>query len=62
MSNDKKLMLTKALMDVITEHFHCHETVVSIALEPIAPTVWHEHVYIPEIIRRQHLLSKSPNY
>ena len=58
----QKTTLVKAITEAITNTFQCDETVVSIALEPIEKENWHDEVYLPEIINRQKLLCKIPNY
>jgi len=56
----------KALVSEVTEAvrsaFGVDESVISIALKPVAPEAWNEQVYIPEIANRRDLLSKVPDY
>lgn len=58
----KQKELAKELTEVITRIFGCDEKVVSIAVEPIEKTIWHEEVYVPEIINKKNLLCKNPEY
>jgi len=50
--------LTKA----VETAFRVDESVISIALEPVAPEAWNEQVYVPEIFNRRELLRKAPRY
>lgn len=54
--------LLAALTSAVRNAFGCKEDVVSIAIEPVEQEAWHEQVYEPEIVRRQELLRKTPNY
>ncbi|MFF7974408.1 amino acid adenylation domain-containing protein [Streptomyces sp. NPDC007905] len=54
--------LLAALTSAVSNAFGCKEDVVSIAIEPVEQEAWHEQVYEPEIVRRQDLLRKTPNY
>jgi acyl-CoA synthetase (AMP-forming)/AMP-acid ligase II/thioesterase domain-containing protein/phenylpyruvate tautomerase PptA (4-oxalocrotonate tautomerase family)/acyl carrier protein len=54
--------LVAAVTAAVRNAFGCTEDVVSIALEPVAQDVWNEIVYVPEIVDRQALLRKTPNY
>ncbi|MFE3826830.1 amino acid adenylation domain-containing protein [Streptomyces sp. NPDC059092] len=61
-TEEKELELVAAVTTAVRNAFGCNEDVVSIALEPVAQDVWNERVYIPEIVARQELLRKTPNY
>ncbi|MFE3600456.1 amino acid adenylation domain-containing protein [Streptomyces sp. NPDC059142] len=61
-TEEKELELVAAVTTAVRNAFGCTEEVVSIALEPVAQDVWNERVYIPEIVARQELLRKTPNY
>ncbi|MFJ5175683.1 amino acid adenylation domain-containing protein [Streptomyces griseoviridis] len=61
-TEEKELELVAAVTTAVRNAFGCAEDVVSIALEPVAQDVWNERVYIPEIVARQELLRKTPNY
>ncbi|MHB9863799.1 amino acid adenylation domain-containing protein [Streptomyces sp. YIM S03343] len=54
--------LLAAVTEAVRNAFGCKEDVVSIAIEPVEQDAWHERVYEPEIVRRQDLLRKTPNY
>ena len=54
--------LVSEVTEAIRSAFGVDESVISIALEPVAPEVWNEQVYIPEIANRRGLLSKAPDY
>ncbi|MFD8391010.1 amino acid adenylation domain-containing protein [Streptomyces sp. NPDC059680] len=54
--------LLAALTSAVSNAFGCKEDVVSIAIEPVKQEAWNEQVYEPEIVRRQDLLRKTPNY
>ena len=58
----RRRALVAAVTEAIRDAFGCDEGVISIAVEPVEPDVWHERVYIPEIVNRKDLLCKSPNY
>ncbi len=62
LSAQQEPALVASLTSAVTEAFGCSEDVVSIALEPIPTEVWHEQVYIPQIVDRRNLLHKTPNY
>jgi phenylpyruvate tautomerase PptA (4-oxalocrotonate tautomerase family) len=59
---EKESALVSAITEAVQEAFDCPEGVVSIAVEPVAPEVWTEQVYTPEIVDRGHLLRKPPDY
>jgi 4-oxalocrotonate tautomerase len=61
LSADQASTLSKALTAAVTDAFGCPDTVVSIALRPVAAEVWDEQVYRPEIAGRESLL-KQPEY
>jgi 4-oxalocrotonate tautomerase len=54
--------LVAALTAAVTQAFEVGGGAVSIALEPVARQDWDELVYQPEIVQRQELLLKKPNY
>lgn len=54
--------LVSKVTEAVRSAFGVDESVISIALEPVAPEVWNEQVYIPEIASRRDLLSKAPDY
>ena len=54
--------LVSEVTEAVKSAFGVDESVISIALEPVAPEVWNEQVYIPEIANRRNLLSKAPGY
>ena len=62
LTEEQHVALAKSITEAITEVIGCDEGVVSIAVEPIAPEVWNEQVYIPEIVERKDTLIKTPNY
>ncbi|MBS0350167.1 MAG: tautomerase family protein [Proteobacteria bacterium] len=61
-SKEQQTKLVKAITQTITDIFQCSERVVSIALEPIEKENWTLKVYNPEIVNRENLLCKKPNY
>lgn len=61
LSAEQAQTLSKALTTAVTDAFGCPESVVSIALEPVAADLWDETVYQPEIAGRSSLL-KQPDY
>jgi thioesterase domain-containing protein/phenylpyruvate tautomerase PptA (4-oxalocrotonate tautomerase family)/acyl carrier protein len=61
-TEEQELELVAAVTAAVRNAFGCKEDVVSIALEPVAQDVWNERVYVPEIVDRQDLLRKTPNY
>jgi amino acid adenylation domain-containing protein len=54
--------LVEAITSAVRTAFSVDEGAVSIALEPVAPDVWNERVYIPEIVEGTGQLVKVPNY
>ncbi|QNP70057.1 amino acid adenylation domain-containing protein [Streptomyces roseirectus] len=61
-TEEKERELVAAVTTAVSNAFGCEEGVVSIALEPVAQDLWNERVYLPEIVGRPELLSKTPNY
>lgn len=61
-TEQQELELVTAVTAAVRNAFGCKEDVVSIALEPVTQDVWNERVYVPEIVDRQDLLRKTPNY
>jgi phenylpyruvate tautomerase PptA (4-oxalocrotonate tautomerase family) len=62
LTDDQQVRLVSALTAAVQNAFDCDEGVISIALEPVEQEVWHERVYLPEIVNRKQLLHKVPNY
>ncbi|MFC4857005.1 tautomerase family protein [Actinophytocola glycyrrhizae] len=62
LTDEQRAGLVAAVTDAVRSAFGCDEDVISIALEPVESAAWHERVYVPEIVNRQELLHKSPNY
>lgn len=62
LSEEQQSELVTAMSQVVRSAFSCDEGVISIALEPVEKEVWNDRVYIPEIVNRNELLHKSPNY
>jgi 4-oxalocrotonate tautomerase len=54
--------LVSEVTEAVERAFGVSESVISIALESVAPEAWHEQVYVPEIINRRELLRKVPQY
>jgi 4-oxalocrotonate tautomerase len=54
--------LVSEVTEAVKRAFGVQESVISIALESVAPEVWREHVYVPEIVNRRELLRKVPRY
>ncbi|MCX4428434.1 amino acid adenylation domain-containing protein [Streptomyces mirabilis] len=61
-TEEQERELVTAVTAAVRNAFGCKEDVVSIALEPVTQDVWNERVYVPEIVDRQSLLRKTPNY
>nr|WP_319354891.1 amino acid adenylation domain-containing protein [Streptomyces turgidiscabies]BAP59907.1 putative non-ribosomal peptide synthetase [Streptomyces turgidiscabies] len=61
-TDEQERELVTAVTAAVRNAFGCKEDVVSIALEPVTQDVWNERVYVPEIVDRQDLLRKTPNY
>ncbi|WP_414636285.1 hypothetical protein [Actinophytocola sp.] len=62
LSDEQRSELSAAITTAVANAFGCDAGLISIALEPVAGEVWNERVYIPEIVNRNHLLCKTPNY
>jgi phenylpyruvate tautomerase PptA (4-oxalocrotonate tautomerase family) len=62
LTDAQRSALIAALTTAIQDAFGCEERVISIALEPVDADVWHETVYVPEIVHRNDLLHKTPDY
>ena len=54
--------LVSEITEAVKSAFGVDEGVISITLESVAPEVWQEQVYVPEIINRRELLRKVPKY
>jgi 4-oxalocrotonate tautomerase len=62
LSAEREAVLVGELTEAVKKAFGCGDDVVSIALEPVEKERWNELVYTPEIVEREHLLRKTPNY
>lgn len=62
LSDEQQSELVAAVTRAVMSAFGCDEGVISIALEPIDKEAWNERVYVPEIVNRNELLRKVPNY
>lgn len=62
LTGEQEDRLVSALTAAVRNAFDCDEGVISIALEPVEQEVWHERVYLPEIVDRRQLLHKVPDY
>jgi len=54
--------LVSEITEAVKSAFGVDEGVISITLESVAPEVWHEQVYVPEIVNRRESLRKVPRY
>lgn len=54
--------LVAELTTAVSRAFECPAGVISIALEPVTEQDWAAKVYEPEIVERQGLLAKAPEY
>jgi amino acid adenylation domain-containing protein len=57
-----RAQLVEELTEAVSRAFECPVGVISIALEPVTEQDWAAKVYEPEIIERQGLLAKAPEY
>lgn len=62
LGDEQRENLVAVVTDVVTEAFGCAEDMISIAIEPVPEALWNDTVYLPEIVKRGDLLSKTPNY
>jgi thioesterase domain-containing protein/phenylpyruvate tautomerase PptA (4-oxalocrotonate tautomerase family) len=62
LSQQQQSELVANLTRAVQAAFGCDESVISIALEPVAKESWQEQVYVPEIVNRKDLLCKVPSY
>jgi 4-oxalocrotonate tautomerase len=62
MSGADQARLVAEVTQAVTRAFRCEERVISIALETVAPEVWDDRVYQPEIVGRPGSLRKIPCY
>lgn len=62
LTEEQHIALAKSITEAVTTVVGCDESVVSIAVEPIAPEQWDEQVYMPEIVGRKETLIKTPDY
>jgi phenylpyruvate tautomerase PptA (4-oxalocrotonate tautomerase family) len=62
LTEEQQAKLVAAVTDAVKSAFKCDEQVISVALEPVAKEMWHDKVYLPEIVGRKELLRKSPSY
>ncbi|WP_236243089.1 hypothetical protein [Streptomyces sp. CC228A] len=58
----EKQDLVASLTTTVTRVFACEPGAVSIAVEPVEPSLWLDRVHGPEIQARGHLLWKEPHY
>jgi phenylpyruvate tautomerase PptA (4-oxalocrotonate tautomerase family) len=58
----RQAVLVREVTEAVKSAFGVEESVISIALESVAPEVWNEQVYVPEIVNRRELLRKVPQY
>lgn len=58
----RQARLVSEVTEAVKSAFDVDESVISIALESVAPEVWNEQVYVPEIVNRRELLRKVPQY
>jgi phenylpyruvate tautomerase PptA (4-oxalocrotonate tautomerase family) len=58
----RQAALVSEVTEAVKSAFGVEESVISIALESVAPEVWNEQVYVPEIVNRRELLRKVPQY
>lgn len=62
LSEEQQAELISAITQAVKTAFRCDEGVISISIEPVEKEAWNERVYVPEIVNRQDLLRKRPNY
>jgi phenylpyruvate tautomerase PptA (4-oxalocrotonate tautomerase family) len=62
LDEQRHLALVREVTEAVERAFGVDESVISIALEPVAAEAWNEQVYVPEIVNRRELLSKVPQY
>ncbi len=62
LSKEQEAELVAAITQAVKTAFKCDEGVISISLEPVEKEAWNERVYVSEIVNRQDLLRKRPNY
>ncbi|MFF8974894.1 tautomerase family protein [Streptomyces sp. NPDC014995] len=58
----EKADLVASLTETVTRVFGTEPGAVSLAVEPVEPSLWVERVHVPEIDDKSHLLWKQPNY
>jgi 4-oxalocrotonate tautomerase len=62
LDEQRESALVSEITEAVKSAFGVDEGVISITLESVAPEVWQEQVYVPEIINRRELLRKVPQY
>ena len=62
LTEEQRSELLTVVSNAVQSAFSVPELAVSISLEPVEKEVWHESVYVPEIINRKDLLHKAPGY
>jgi 4-oxalocrotonate tautomerase len=61
-TDEQKRKLAEAIAHSVVEIAKCDEKTVSVAIEEVAPDVWAEKVYKPDIIEKGKTLVKKPGY
>jgi 4-oxalocrotonate tautomerase len=61
-TEEQKRRLAAAITEDVTGIADCEESVVSVAIEEVAPDQWMEKVYWREIAGRRETLYKVPSY
>jgi len=59
---EQQAQLVAKVSQAVREALGAEDDVISIALQPVTPEDWDAEVYQPEIVGRQELLVKKPNY
>ena len=59
---EQKNRLAEAIIESVTTIAECEEKSVSVSIEEIAPEVWPEKVYRPDILEKEETLIKKPGY
>lgn len=61
-SEEQKNQLANEIVNSVVNIAQCEETAVSVAFEEVAPDLWAETVYRPDILEAEHKLYKAPGY
>ncbi len=61
-SEEQKKTMAEAIAEQVVSTTGCSETVVSVAIEEVAPEDWPETVYRPEILDHPERLYRKPQY